>query len=207
MPAAAFSESNFARNFAFAQVAVRQKSMHILTLLDAVADGFSPLLLLLAPFSISQRLPKVGLPRATRAPWSRRRLRLKSGNEKDERLRRILLLLFSSTFAGRFCWLLCGERDDFSFNLTFLCDSRFISLCKTQKFHSTYDARFLYVWIVMATHTIHPSTVPISLGGFFSLLHFVYYAIHCTHHVRSQFQFCLSRNMKKHKTSAINVST
>lgn len=64
-----------------------------LTLLDGVVDGFSPLLELLAPFSISQRLPNVGLPRAARAPCSSKRRRLKSGNEKDERLRRMLLLL------------------------------------------------------------------------------------------------------------------
>jgi hypothetical protein len=60
-----------------------------LTLLDVVDEVFSPLLELLVPFSISQRLPNVGLPRAARAPCSRSLRKLKSGNEKDERLRRI----------------------------------------------------------------------------------------------------------------------
>lgn len=65
-----------------------------LTLFDVVDAAFSLLLKLLVPFSISQRLPSVGLPRAARAPCSKRRRRLKSGNEKDERLRRIVLWLF-----------------------------------------------------------------------------------------------------------------
>lgn len=64
-----------------------------LTLLDD-DEAFSPLLELLVPFSISQRLPSVGLPRAARAPRNRSRRRLKSGNEKDDRLRRMLLGTF-----------------------------------------------------------------------------------------------------------------
>lgn len=59
-------------------------------MLAAAADAFSPLLELPVPFSISQRLPNVGLPRAARVPCSKSRRRLNSGKEKDERLRRML---------------------------------------------------------------------------------------------------------------------
>lgn len=96
-----------------------------LTLLDD-DEAFSLLLELLVPFSISQRLPSVGLPRAARAPRNRSRRRLKSGNEKDDRLRRMLLGTFhfaDCNFVAKtlsnihhsrplllFLWLFCNAK-------------------------------------------------------------------------------------------------
>jgi hypothetical protein len=74
----------------------KEKSIRTLTLFDDVDEVFSPLLEVLVPFSISQRLPSVGLPRAARAPCSKSRRKLKSGNEKDERLRRMVISCFES---------------------------------------------------------------------------------------------------------------
>lgn len=106
-----------------------------LTLFDVVDGAFS--LLLLVPFSISQRLPNVGLPLAARAPCSKRRRKLKSGNEKDERLRRIVL------------WFLCSVRLQTAF-LLFL-----LNFMQTSKFARLTVSR--YVWIAMASDTTHPS--------------------------------------------------
>lgn len=71
-----------------------------LTLLeDADVLDFSLLLVLPAPFSISQRFPlSVGLPRAARA-CIRSRLSEKSGKEKDDRFRRIF---YSNNLAAGF---------------------------------------------------------------------------------------------------------
>lgn len=117
-----------------------------LTLFDDVDDDFSPLLELLVPFSISQRLPSVGLPRAARAPCSKSRRRLKSGNEKDERLRRMLL---EPPSAGSFLKALK--------QIVFLASCLLLLCwcCENKKLHSTDDC--LYVWIVMVTDTIHLS--------------------------------------------------
>lgn len=49
---------------------------------------FSPLVVLLAAFSISQRFPSVGLPRAARA-CSKNRRSEKSGNVNDDLFLRI----------------------------------------------------------------------------------------------------------------------
>lgn len=118
-----------------------------LTLFEVV-DDFSPLLELLVPFSISQRFPNVGLPRAARAPCSKRRLKLKSGKEKDERFRRMLPLGVSFLSSSlKYGSILMGNN--FSSSIFVYYANEITPL----------DWRRFYVWIVMAIDTNHLSLV------------------------------------------------
>lgn len=100
-------------------------------------DDFSALLELLAPFSISQRLLKGGLPLAARAPCNSNRRRLKSVNENDDRSRRIFSMIFSLDDLFQFVSQLKMEV---------LCESLgFLSNCSDTEIHSKSCLSFSFL--------------------------------------------------------------
>jgi hypothetical protein len=122
-----------------------------LTLEDDDDEDFSALLELPAPFSISQRFPSVGLPRAARACSSSRRSE-KSGKVNDD----LFLRIFAESF------LSLSKRDTFGFtSLSVKCFLFYSAALNASsmflKKKSIQVSEKLVMLLILSFKTPHPS--------------------------------------------------